>query len=65
MPQKLNNYPQKYVDKNNAGGLRESQNRFESYTHTDKAYKYNMFSAVDEPWNNFVRGNKCGSFPRN
>lgn len=31
----------------------------------DEEYKYNIFSAFDEPWNRCINGDKCGKFPPN
>ena len=41
-------------------------NRYDLYGgNPAREYKYNMFSALDEPWNNCCNKKKCGSFPGN
>ena len=39
--------------------------RFQKYLDSDSSFKYNLFSAVDQPWNSCVRGQECGSLPDN
>jgi hypothetical protein len=42
-----------------------TSNRFDNYLTADKAYKYNLFSIIDQPWNSCIKGQKCGSLPGN
>ena len=41
------------------------QNRFDTYPAPQNSYKYNLFSVADEPWNNCLKGQKCGGLPSN
>jgi len=52
----------------NQGGYNQNPSgfdRFSSYLPNANDYKYNCFSAIDEPWNKCVSGLPCGKCPGN
>jgi hypothetical protein len=46
-------------------GYSANNYRAKPYPQKMNAYKYNIYSIIDEPWNRFWEAGKCGSCPDN
>lgn len=60
-----NNSPQGLVDNRMSQNANSTTNRFDKYLTTNKSYKYNLFSMIDQSWNNCLGSQKYGPFPGN